>query len=71
MMAFEIVLSGVPQGSLRHRIADLVGVDRMSVVDGHLVVSLPDQVAVVGVLHSINALGCDVDAVRRCDLPEH
>lgn len=69
-MAFEIVLRGAPQGALRHRIADLVGADRLHVVDGHLVVSLPDQVAVVGVLQSLSALGCDVDAVRRCEDPE-
>jgi hypothetical protein len=66
-MYYEIVLCGVPPGPLRHRVAELVGDERLRVEDGHLVVALPDQSALVGVLHTINELGCDVDVVRRGD----
>lgn len=68
-MTFEIVLSGEPHGPVRGAIADLVGADRLRVEEGHLVVSLPDQAAAVGVLRSISGLGCDVDTVRRCSEP--
>lgn len=64
-MSYEIVLRGVPPGSLRHRVAELVGDERLRVEDGQLVVALPDQSALVGVLQTINELGCDVDVVRR------
>ena len=63
-MAFQIVLEN-PHSTVRKRIVDVVGRDRVAVDGDHLVVSLPDQPAVVGVINAVNDLGCDIEAVRR------
>lgn len=61
---FEIVLDN-PHTTVRKRIVDVVGRDRVAVDGDRLVVSLPDQPAVVGVINAVNDLGCDIEAVRR------
>jgi hypothetical protein len=64
-VAFEIELVGVPHLTIRKRIVDVVGSDRVSVEADHLVVVVPDQPAAVGVINTINQLGCDIAAMRR------
>lgn len=64
-MAFEIVLTGVPHSTVRKHIVDVVGRERVMVEAGHLVVSAPDQSAVVGLINTINGLGCGISEVRR------
>lgn len=66
-MAFEIELVGIPHLTVRKRIVDVLGRDRVSVESDHLVVVVPDQPAAVGAINTINRLGCDIAAVRRSD----
>lgn len=64
-MAFEILLTGVPHAAVCRQLVELIGAERVSVADGHLVLSAPDQAAVVGVLNSVNEFGCTIHTVRR------
>ena len=63
-MAFEIVIAGTPHSTVRKRIVDLIGSERVAVGSGCLVVVVPDQPAAVGAINVINDLGCDIASMR-------
>ena len=64
-MSFEIVLVGIPHVTVRKRIVDVIGRERVSVHSDRLVVVVPDQPAAVGAINTINQLGCEIAEVRR------
>ncbi|GEM_PF-2900886 len=66
-MKYSIVVRGEPDAALRSVLADEIGVDAVSVGPDSLVVSLPDQSALVAAVSRLHELGLSVDQVRSED----
>jgi hypothetical protein len=66
-MAFDIEVAGSLERTVRRRLADIVGDDAVRDRHGHVVVSAGDQAAMIGVLHSLNDLGLDIERIERTD----
>jgi len=64
-MAYVIQLDGSVHATLRLRFAELVGDDAIREEDGATTVAVPDQPAMIAMLHRLNDLGLRVDRVER------
>jgi len=66
-MAFDIEVTGSLQRTVRRRLSDIVGDDAVHDRHGHVVVSVGDQAAMIGLLHRLNDLGLEIERVERTD----
>jgi len=64
-MTFAITVDGAAQLPIRHRLIELVGGDAVSEQGGQLVVSAPDQAAMLGLLYRLDDLGLGIARVER------
>lgn len=61
------MVRGEPDAALRSVLADEIGLDAVSVVGDSLVMSLPDQSALVAAVSRLHELGLSVHHVRSQD----
>ena len=63
-MRYSIVVKGEPGAALRSVLVDAIGAEAVEVGTDSLVVSLPDQSALVTAMSRLHDLGLAVDQVR-------
>lgn len=64
-MAFAIEVVGTLEGALRCCLVDLVGEEALAQGAGTIVVSVPDQAALIPVLLRLHDLGIEVERIQR------